>query len=71
MALCANTIQTPPKVAIEARVSRIEISSESNATPPNAAIAGTDSCTVAARVSVIVDRWMGHEVQNKNESGED
>lgn len=49
-ARCANTIQIPPSVATEANARRSVICSESNRTPPKAALAGTDSCTVAAQV---------------------
>lgn len=51
LARCASTIQTPPRVATDANNSRVVTSSDMNATPPRAAIAGTDSCTVAALVA--------------------
>ena len=48
---CVNTIATPPSVAADAINSRNVTSSDSNMTPPIAAITGTDSCTVAALVA--------------------
>src|ERR1044071_8044216 len=42
----------PPRIAADATSSRGLIVSESSATPPNAAIAGTLSCTVAAEVAL-------------------
>ena len=44
------TSHTPPSVAMDAIRRRIDNSSAKSNTPPNAAIAGTDSCTVAASV---------------------
>ena len=48
---CHSTIATPPNVATDATTRRKVSGSESNNTPPMAAIAGTDSCTVAALVA--------------------
>jgi hypothetical protein len=42
-ARCANTIATPPRVATEAISRRSVTASEISATPPNAAITGTDN----------------------------
>ena len=42
----------PPRIAADATSSRGLIASESSATPPNAAMAGTLSCTVAAEVAL-------------------
>ena len=42
----------PPRIATAAINARAVICSDKNATPPNAAITGTESCKVAARVAV-------------------
>src|SRR5471032_1364684 len=50
--LLASTIAIPPRIVAEAAARRGVITSDRNATPPNAAISGTDNCTVAARMAV-------------------
>ena len=42
----------PPRITTEEINKRTVICSDKNATPPRAAIIGTESCTVAARVAV-------------------
>src|SRR5580698_184486 len=49
--LLVITIAMPPRIAVEATVRRGVIASDRNTTPPNAAISGTDNCTVAARMA--------------------
>ena len=50
--LLVSTIAIPPRIVADAAARRGVIASERNATPPNAAISGTDNCTVAARMAV-------------------
>src|SRR5580704_6416487 len=49
--LLVITIAMPPRIAVEAAIRRGVIASDRNTTPPNAAISGTDNCTVAARMA--------------------
>ena len=47
-----STIATPPRIAAEASSSRRVTGSDRRMTPPKAAITGTESWTVAARLAV-------------------
>src|SRR5713101_2114301 len=49
--LLVSTNAMPPRIAAEAAARRGVIASDRNTTPPNAAISGTDNCTVAARMA--------------------
>ena len=49
--MAISTSAMLPRIATEAKASRGVIASDSSNTPPNAAISGTYSCTVAARMA--------------------